>query len=376
MSSLNRSNIFLALFFLCCNLVVMVYFGLHYSKIEFWEGICFVHFLPLSYLLGPTLFFYVKHTVSSNKSFQLIDTIHLIPAIFVAIACSPFTTLPLDVKTKMAHEIVNFTEDYRLNFYWVSFEQLLYARSIHVILYAIISLVYFYWNKRILIQKFGVTPTNHVIIQRWFFTLIFLQVLIAVTSLGHMITLYTKPFLILGISSIELFSEKHFFRICGGGFFIQNFFLFLFPKILYGNISYSVEIEEENTFQKIKSSFAKEIKLNIDSQEFEKSIQTYLEELPFIKKDFTLSQMSFDLKIPERVLSNYFNKELNKTFGEWKNDLRINYACELIDKGLAKKITIEAISSEVGFVSRSKFIDAFKTRKGLTPSVYIKEKQD
>jgi AraC-like DNA-binding protein len=360
----------------------MVYFGLHYSKIAFWEGICFVHFLPLSFLLGPLLFFYIKHTVSKNKSFQLSDTIHLIPALFVAIACLPFTTLPLELKTKMAHEIVNISEDYRLHFYWVSFEQLLYGRSLHVILYAFISLVYFYWNKRILIQKFGITPNNHVIIQRWFLTLIFLQVLIAGTSLGHMITLYFEPFPILGISSIELFSEKHFFRICGGGFFIQNFFLFLFPKILYGNISYSVEFEKENTFKKIKSniakqiksSVAKQIKANIDSEEFENSIQAYLADLPFIKKDFTLSQMSFDLKIPERFLSNYFNRELNKTFGEWKNDLRINYACELIDTGLARKITIEAISSEVGFISRSKFIDAFKSRKGVAPSVYIKEK--
>ena len=76
-------------------------------------------------------------------------------------------------------------------------------------------------------------PSNHYVIKRWFFTLVFLQVLIASMSLGHMITLYTKPFAFLGISSIELFSEEHFFRICGGGFFIQNFFLFLFPFSLF-----------------------------------------------------------------------------------------------------------------------------------------------
>ncbi len=353
--------------------MVLVYFGLHYSKIPFWEGICFVHFLPLSFLLGPTLFYYVKHTVSTNKTFQYWDYLHLLPAIFVGIACLPFTTLPLEIKTKMAHEIVNFTEDYSLNFNWITFEQILYARSIHVILYAIASIIYFFWNKRKLIKQFGVTPTNHFIIQRWFFILILLQVIIAVTSLGHMITLYTKPFLILGISSIELFSESHFFRICGGGFFIQNFFLFLFPKILYGNISYSVEIEEENTIQKLKSSLAKPLKSGIELEEIEKSIEQYIEMRPFIQKDFTLSQMSFDLKISERLLSNYFNKELHKTFGEWKNDLRIEYACKLIDNGIAKKVTIEAISAEVGFVSRSKFIDAFKTRKGVTPSGYIRK---
>ncbi|MEY4383313.1 MAG: hypothetical protein RI995_855, partial [Bacteroidota bacterium] len=254
-------------------------------------------------------------------------------------------------------------------------EQLLYGRSIHVMLYAVLSIVYFFWNKRLVLKSFGVLPSNHMIIQRWFFSLLFLQVLIAVTSLGHMITLYFKPFLILGISSVELFSESHFFRICGGGFFIQNFILFLYPKILYGNISYSVDLEGGSTFQKIKSSIAKPLKIGIETDEISKAIQEYLGSLPFIKKDFTLSQMSFDLKMSERLLSGFFNKELNKTFGEWKNDLRINYACELIEKGLAEKITIEAISAEVGFVSRSKFIDAFKERKGVTPSVYIKERK-
>ena len=111
-----------------------MYYGLHYTKSEFWEGICFVHFLPLSFLLGPSLFYYVKHTVSEDKSFGVLDGLHLLPAVFVGIACLPFTTLPLDVKTRMAHEIVNITEDYNLPFRWVSFEQLLYGRLIHVLM--------------------------------------------------------------------------------------------------------------------------------------------------------------------------------------------------------------------------------------------------
>ena len=58
-----------------------------------------------------------------------------------------------------------------------------------------------------------------------------------------------------------------------------------------------------------------------------------------------------------------------------ENDLRIRYACQLIEEGSAKKLTLEAISTEAGFVSRSKFIDAFKARMGLTPSAYIKKMQ-
>ena len=68
-----------------------------------------------------------------------------------------------------------------------------------------------------------------------------------------------------------------------------------------------------------------------------------------MQKDFSLSQMSFDLKVPERNLSAYFNNDLNKTFGEWKNDKRIEYVVQLIEAGHAKVYTIEALSAAAGF---------------------------
>ena len=91
-----------------------------------------------------------------------------------------------------------------------------------------------------------------------------------------------------------------------------------------------------------------------------------------VNPEFSLSQMSFDLKIPERFLSNYFNKDLNITFSEWRKNLRIDYVCRLIEAGESKNLTIEAIATNAGFASRSKFIDAFKERKGVTPSAFIK----
>ena len=62
----------------------------------------------------------------------------------------------------------------------------------------------------------------------------------------------------------------------------------------------------------IKSSLPKKSKETNTIQDIGPTIETYLTTTPFIHKEFSLSQMSFDVKIPERVLSNYFNKELNK----------------------------------------------------------------
>lgn len=372
LSSLNRSNIFLALFFLCCNLVVMVYYGLHFTKDLFWEGVCFVHWLPLSYLLGPLLFFYVKTTLSDNNKLEKWDWLHLLPAAFIVINCLPFTTLPFDQKVQIAHEIVNITFNYTLDFNFVSFEFILYSRSIHLLCYAVFSIGYFYLKSKKMLNEYTSRTSNHAIISRWLYLLCLMQIVIAINSIGHMSTLYGAEFDIFGIPSTTIFTEKYYFEICGGGFFLQNIFLFLFPKILYGNVSYIIEDGENSIIDDLKLNLPKKQKEAATILDIEQIIQNYLLNSPFTQKDFSLSQMSFDLKIPERFLSNYFNKTLVISFSEWRKNLRIDYVCSLIEAGESKNLTIEAIATNAGFVSRSKFIDAFKKRKGVTPSAFIK----
>lgn len=372
LSSLNRSNIFLALFFLCCNLVVLVYYGLHFTKDIYWEGVSFVNWLPLSYLLGPFLFFYVKTTLSDSNKLSKWDYLHLLPAVLTIINCLPFTTLPFNQKASIAHEIVNITENYTLNFYFASFEFILISRSIHLLIYALVSIILFYYHSKKTLAKFGKLPSNHKILKNWIYILCSAQIVIAINSIGHMTTLYEMNFSIFGIPFTEIFTEKYYFGICGSGFFLQNIFLFLFPKILYGNVSYTVEKGKDGIIDEIKSSLPTKAKEATNINDFEKTLNEYLNQLPFVKKEFTLSQMSFDLKIPERFLSTYFNKELKLTFSEWRKNLRIDYVCKTLENGESKHLTIEAISANAGFASRSKFIDAFKERKGVTPSAYIK----
>lgn len=373
LSALNKSNIFLALFFLCCNLVVLIYYGLHYTHNKFWEGVCFVHWLPLSYLLGPLLFYYTKTTLSESNKLGKWDWIHLLPAFLTIINCLPFTTLPFDEKASIAHEIINVTEKYKINFLFASFEFILLSRSIHLLLYAACSIVYFISISNQTLIKFGRLPSNHSIIKRWIFLLGGIQIVISSNSLLHMLTVFNIHFSFESELYAQIFSAKdYYFGICGGGFFFQNIFLFLFPKILYGNVSYRIEKGKANIIDELKSSLPKKSKEGDNFLEIQEAINNYLQERPFTQKDFSLSQISFDLKISERLLSNYFNNELNITFSEWRKNLRIEYVCKLIEDGESETLTIEAIASNAGFVSRSKFNEAFKEIKGLTPSAYIK----
>jgi AraC-like DNA-binding protein len=358
----NRSNLYLALFFLCSNLIVLVYFGLHFTKNPFWEGVFFVNFMPLSFVIGPLLFYYVKYAVAENKNITPKDYLHLIPAVFVVLISLPYTTLPFSEKVKIAHHIQAVTQDYDFKISIFSLKQMMFLRPLHLFIYCVISLLYFKKAIQKRLSDFGVLPSNHKTIQRWIYSLISLQLFI---STYCFLDAYTGFIL---KNELGVFSYQNYFRAVGGTFFLQNVILFLFPKILFDSISYPDASLAKNRAAQLKKEKSLEINQNITAQ-----LEKYMVTSPFIMPSFNLSKMALDLQLSERILSNYFNTELAISFSEWKNNQRIDYACKMIAEGKADKLTVEGISQNVGFSSRSKFIDAFKERKGVVPSTYIKE---
>jgi AraC-like DNA-binding protein len=358
----NRSNLYLALFFLCSNLIVLVYFGLHFSKNPFWEGVFFIQFMPLSFVIGPLLFYYVKYAVAENKNISPKDYLHLVPALLVILYSLPYTTLPFSEKVKIAHHIQAVTQDYDYSISFFSLKNMLFVRPFHLFVYCIISLVYF--NRDATKRKaiYGQMPVNYTVIKKWIYVLVGLQLFISIYCL-----LDSYADFVLNEYS-GFINQKNYFRFLGIAFSLQNILLFLFPKILFDTISYP-----DPTFAKTRPSQIKKGNSSETNQNISVQLKHYLIEKPFLQSGFNLSKMALDLQLSERVLSNYFNTELALSFSEWKNSQRIDYACTMIAEGKADKLTVEGISQNVGFSSRSKFIDAFKERKGVVPSIYIKE---
>jgi AraC-like DNA-binding protein len=116
-----------------------------------------------------------------------------------------------------------------------------------------------------------------------------------------------------------------------------------------------------------KSFEISEDKLNL----LKSKIDAYLLTLPYINLNFTLSVMSADTDIPAHHLSYYLNEHLQINFNTWKNELRINHVINLIESGSYESLTLDALSKQSGFGSRSSFINAFKIKTGQTPSEYL-----
>jgi len=96
------------------------------------------------------------------------------------------------------------------------------------------------------------------------------------------------------------------------------------------------------------------------------------EEKVFLKKDLTLSDISSQIGISPRNLSQIINEMFEKNFYDLINTHRVEEAKKrLIDSNNTK--TILEILYEVGFNSKSVFNSAFKKNTGFTPTEFRKK---
>jgi len=103
-----------------------------------------------------------------------------------------------------------------------------------------------------------------------------------------------------------------------------------------------------------------------------------LEKLLIQKKQFlnpalTQEVVAKKLNLSKSHLSRIINSELDTSFTNYLNSLRVEQAKQYIENESFTNYTIAAIGLEAGFNSKSTFNKAFKKVTGLTPSGYKKE---
>ena len=164
-----------------------------------------------------------------------------------------------------------------------------------------------------------------------------------------------------------------FYQITGMGYFVLSISLLLFPEILYGMPK---RIEQVTT--KKKKTKSKAVSDEDPFIEVNESIIDYLKsQKPYLNPDFDISDIAFDLKIPQNHVSYCISNIMNTRFTKLKSELRIQHAIELLQDGHNSSITIDGIGIQSGFKTRSYYYEVFKKETGFTPSEYlenIKEK--
>jgi AraC-like DNA-binding protein len=332
--------------------------------------------MPLYALSGPILYFYFRTILNGGDArLRAWDYVHFLPAVVLLLNVFPHILTPFDYKMEMAEEVIRNTSKVIMIDQPLISSKLNFAiRPFHVFIYIILCAVtYFRHVKK---QHESLIPAFKIRWNRnWYF--IFLLFLFF-TFLPYLII--SIIYLLYGAVALSNQFVIMTINVSTASFFFSNLSILLFPKELYGipflgklikNLGdEQSEMENDIHFNKKASSF---FLAPQRLTEISEAIKEYLVGNPCIRPGFNLTQMSLEIQIPKHQLTYFFNVHLKITFNDWKNEIRITHFMLLVKNGQAINNTLESLSQSSGFLSRSKFTNAFKKSQGKTPSAFLKK---
>ncbi|WP_264535915.1 helix-turn-helix domain-containing protein [Flavobacterium sp. N1736] len=131
-----------------------------------------------------------------------------------------------------------------------------------------------------------------------------------------------------------------------------------------------LELEPEEEIQLKKEN----VNLSIDEAKENKIVEKLLaleNKLEYLNADFTLQYVAKKIKTNTTYLSYVVNKRFGKSFGEYSNELKINYVInEMITNHMYRKYSTQAIAESVGFKNAVSFAKSFRKRTGVSPAQF------
>jgi len=383
------ANRYLAGFLFFASLYVLENFYFFYGE-SLVMVIIFTMVHSFFYLIGPLAFFYMRSILRDNSHLSRVDYLHFALFVISFIGYVPYFFSSWDFKVMVGENLQSENWDitpFRLNsLLYHELDQVLNVS--HTYFYSI-SLWYLLWHYKRPANQSSIHSKQYKLIHNWLLVFASILTIITINFTVAMVGvwLYDEKSLFLERTGIALlFASLVYIGM--------NMVILFFPHILYGlpvglklspmgigsagnseadHQSPAEEealVEEDSSFEKVKSE------LQLFTEEYKETLEAALENFKerkvFLNLDFKLIQVSNESGIPVHHLTYYFNYIRNTSFSDWRNNLRIAYASELLVQGEANNLTLEAISLQCGFASQSTFIRAFKNVNGTTPSAYLK----
>ncbi|MEY4383925.1 MAG: hypothetical protein RI995_1467 [Bacteroidota bacterium] len=318
---------------------------------------------PITFLIPPLGYFYVRSMLFNEHKFNKIDLLHLLPFLFFSINYLPFYISPNSVKIQLISKIVsdkNFS---------IQQQQGLFSENLFFLFRPFQAIIYliFQWG---LIHQFKQENANQKIAEQIKLVINWLKIF---TSANTCILFALISSIGLYFFSENLFKDNLYNIIpnllLGISFFVICSYLLIYPQTLTGlpfvkyKESKSTLIQNEtDKIPFIYSDYSKEIKL----------LESYFEESKaYLQPNLTVSQVAVASNIPVRDLSYVINNYYEKRFNDYLNEMRLLHFLKHVDKESLNNYTIEAIALESGFSSKSSFYRAFNRFYGQTPSEYF-----
>lgn len=366
----NTNALFLGLFFILTALFGIAHFVVFDSQNVFWIALTFNHFVPLMFLMGPFIYFYVRGMVFDTPFRLQKDLIHFVPAVFSIVGTIPYYRLPLEEKQQLASILIHNIDVIRtinVNLFYDAGESFV-LRSLLCLGY-IIYCVY-------LLSRFYTTHDlknkHNQIIAKWLGTL--LGSVLSISIVFIVMAGYA-----LQTTTSDTLNNGYPFYVCTGIIYgLMSLSLLLFPKLLYGETVIS-----ELGFEPIKKKKKRKKKIQVVENSvielvpdtialaWEEKIKWFLDtEKPYLNPNFSITDIAIAMSLSENQVSFYIQHLFKTTFYKLRAALRVQHAIHLLETETSDFLTIEAIGEKSGFNTRSNFYSVFTTHMGESPKKF------
>ena len=158
-----------------------------------------------------------------------------------------------------------------------------------------------------------------------------------------------------------------FLNITKGSYIIGPLYFSLIIYLVVFALLYRKKANDLSSFSTLKNGDKK-----LQEQEakyiLSKLERVMTEKELFKNPNLKVNDVAREINVSGHQLSQLLNNNLSKNFTLFVNEYRINEACKILSED--SNFTIDAVSLEVGFNSKSTFFATFKKLKGMTPSTF------
>ena len=362
--SANKNIIFLSLYLALFTTYGLTHYWMTIDVEPRLAAIFFNHFTPLYLLVGPLLYFYVKGVLSDELVFKRTDFIHLIPGIIQLVAVAPYIfRVPFEAKVEMLQGLVeNPTLATKIRFNWM------FNNEQNALIRLGLLLGYILATARLLLKHLNQNnipisiKLQRSVVLRW---LIYLHI-----STLTLISLYI--FFLFSFAKDNSFIDTQLATtiqtLLAVFLVINNLSLLLFPELLFGipilRRADSIDVVLDTPADRASIRFKDEAYF----QDLGNRFMSYMEaEKPYLSKSFNLGQAAQNLEVPQHHLTLCIREVYDDNFSGVRNTFRVKHAYNLLKSGSHSLKTIDAISDESGFSSRTSFYKAFDREFGMSP---------
>jgi AraC-like DNA-binding protein len=317
---------------------------------------------PLTFLIAPLGYFYVRSVLFNEVAFKKIDLLHALPFLFVTLNYLPFFTSSTVDKLGVLTATI---EDKNIA---ITTQLGLLPEIVFYIALRIQAFIYLLFQWALLLQfnkafKVKEVEQQVTVVTRW----------LKVYTLANSAILFSLIFvIILYFWHQSLLEEGQMSQVpnylLSFSFFVICTYLLVNPQVLNGLpfVKYTKKKSELLSDELVNVPF---IQKNYTKEIAQ--LEAYFTTPNYIQPNLTISEVAVATQIPIRELSFLINSFYKQRFSDYLNDMRLSHFLTKMDLATLDIFTIETIALASGFSSKSSFYRAFKKRYKNTPTTYL-----